>query len=379
MFGSKGIHIANSFNTSAAFDKVLTTTSCICESDDGEYKVSVTTNEPNGTCMTQLYDVKSFMTKLFDPNLTPEDYRAFNTLCGFFPCRTKGKNYIENCMGMFSKDEVKEIKVRMNDILKAYTSIKDLHAIMNLMLAFDAPADVFARKLPEIGIQCNHYIKLLKCCIGLQTEKFSGICYRVGFLNPMELFTMTFKGIFYISQFFSTSTNRDAVIKYFKGNVLYEIDTTEFNNFTTLINKKTQTIYPEEEENLISCYNIYQYIHHYLGYNFVIIRLKLLNYHDLNDLTQHTIKDAKHGDFPLKYMKSGLNTVRDKCLAPDKLFDTCNMIKEDYNKSIELKKIEENKKVLEEKKKIVEAKKKALKEHNPKTPSQWNNLMNIFK
>jgi len=115
--------------------------------------------------------------------------------------------------------------------------------------------------------QWASYAKDLKSCIGWQTPKYSGKVYRGALHSPMEIFMMSFKHYFYIPSFTSTATSPEKMIltpfpkdpKPNTGyqNVIFEIDTTEFPNFSTII-LPGQTDF-DESESLLSCYNIFSW------------------------------------------------------------------------------------------------------------------------
>lgn len=101
-----------------------------------------------------------------------------------------------------------------------------------------------------------------------QTPKHSGLVYRGSITSPLELALMAQKKRFYVPAFLSTSLSED--IAYQKEriipsdmitdqtiNVMYIIDTSEYPDQTTLIQKHQQTF--DEQECLIACYNYYEY------------------------------------------------------------------------------------------------------------------------
>jgi hypothetical protein len=109
-------------------------------------------------------------------------------------------------------------------------------------------------------------IKKLKAVIGWQTPKWQGLCYRGALHSPLELFLMLHKGTFYIPSFLSTAIAWNGMLynPYKEGtcnfqtqNIVVEIDTSEYPNYSTII-QPDQTDFANEEENLLSCFNIYR-------------------------------------------------------------------------------------------------------------------------
>jgi hypothetical protein len=328
MIGGKANYIANGhYDAQNKLNNIIKTTTCICKGDDNKYTVGCVVAQENGTQMVQVHDIGHFMEVLFNKDLKPEDYKEIVKECSFLACRTKGKNYVETCMGFYNDEQLKAVRAEKDAVIRAYTAQHPIvYPLININLAFDASKEVQDRILPGQTIGSSEFIKKLKCCIGSQYPKHKGICWRGTSLNPVELLMMFLKVCFYIPSFVSTSLDRKVALKPpFKGNVLFEIDTSEFNEFSTII-QSYQTNYPEEKECLISCYNIYKWMGFKVESYAVVVKLKLVKYHITNDADTNSIKDAKHGDIPEKIFKSGHQDLSNKNLPPQKLFDTVNKL-----------------------------------------------------
>lgn len=326
MFGGKADGIASKHGAKEKFNKLIKTTSCVCQIEGEEYVTSAVPTEDNGSMMVQINDIKKFTQLLWSKDLEPEDYKSFLGLCSFFPTRTKGGNYQKNCIGLLDTTTRDYILSNIDWYFKVYTAENvPIYAILNVTLLIDPESSVYDRFLPTLNIKTREFIRSLKLCIGWQHPKYTGIVYRGAWLNPLELWTYKFKGIFYISQFVSTSTDINVVRKTFKGNTIFEIDISFFNNFTTLI-QDTQTTFKGEKECLISCYNIYEYCGARLEKDAVIVGLRLLDYNKLNNTENHIIEGVQHGNVPDKFVKSGSDEIRNKRLTPDKLFYVFNQL-----------------------------------------------------
>lgn len=275
--------------------------------------------------MSDVSNMDQYNVILNNDNLSNNEFHKLKDICSFIPIRTKGKEYQKCCMGLYEnkvRDKVVSEEYK-KVVFKRYTTEENWFCTrINIYLALDAP----------ILNKYSEYIKELKCCIGWQKPKFSGICYRSANMSPLEIWATKFKDTFYIPSFFSTSTTREVSLR-FNGNVLFEIDTTEYNNFTTLI-QCDQTVY-KENENLISCYNVFKWVGY--SYNdgdaYVIVKLKIVSYDKYNDLETHSIVDAKHGDLPLKYAKSGSPEIKNRKLDAKKFNDVFRKIEENNKRS----------------------------------------------
>ena len=90
--------------------------------------------------------------------------------------------------------------------------------------------------------------------------------------------------MFYIPSFVSTSKNPNKAFP--NKNVLMKIDLSEFSDYSGLILPEESDY--KEEECLISCYNIYQFI----GYDpeNSVLTLKIKNYYHYNDESKNEIR-----------------------------------------------------------------------------------------
>jgi hypothetical protein len=199
------------------------------------------------------------------------------------------------------------------------------------------------------------FAKQLKSCIGWQTPKWRGICYRGALHSPVELFMMAFKKTFYIPSFTSTAMDPSKMIfnecpNYpmpHQGyqNVIFEIDTSEFPNFTTVLNG-SQSQY-DESENLISCYNIFSWV----GFRVVsgikivsnqkttvvngipVITLKIENYNVMHNVVDQCL-DGDHNSVDGSWFETRVrNAKRIKLITPKTLIDNFKEIIESYNRN----------------------------------------------
>jgi len=247
-------------------------------------------------------------------NDSSPEFHTLKHLGAFFPVRCKLKSFLLHVNGFvpdfatrlvkFSETRHptpqrpnKELTEAGANIIKTYTTQENWYCTrINLLLATDM-----------IKGQWATFAKDLKSCIGWQTPKYSGKVYRGALHSPMEIFIMSFKRYFYIPSFVSTATDPTKMIfephpkepDPMSGyqNVIFEIDTTEFPNFTTLI-QTGQTLF-DETESLLSCYNIYswqgfrlnKWIHPDTKVEYImpVVSLKIEDYVGKHDLDQQRI------------------------------------------------------------------------------------------
>jgi len=309
----------------------------LCESNDeatqkktglkNKYTLSVTflVGSPGmATQMAETHNFEEFLDTLTTKTITPVELDALRKLCSFLAVRTKGTNYQKLCMGLYEndiRDQIVEQKSR-DEIFKIYTSSKSsVYTKLNIFLALDANLDKW--DVPH-QLFYYEYIRKLKCCIGWQLPKYSDIVYRGVTMSALELYTYYFKKKFYIPSFLSTSLKKKVALKPpFQGNVLIEIDLSEDNRFTTIIQPQ-QSIY-KESECLLTCYNIYEFkgveLQNINNQPIVVMKLLLKNYEKCNDIENHTIIGATHGDIPLKFLKSGSDTLKSREVSATKLYE----------------------------------------------------------
>lgn len=184
--------------------------------------------------------------------------------------------------------------------------------------------------------QWAQYAKELKSCVGWQTPKYCGKVFRGALHSPLEIFMMSFKRRFYIPSFTSTSIcptkmildpyPEEPVDKRGYQNVIFEIDTSEFPNFSTII-LSHQSPY-DERENLLSCYNIFSWQGFRMNkwvhprskevFDMPIISLKIEDYEDLHDLERQCIIGPS-GSVPTEWMTRRGEIVRSRNLTPSQM------------------------------------------------------------
>lgn len=174
----------------------------------------------------------------------------------------------------------------VNRALKQYTENKNyVYSVLNFALSAHATT-----ALPVL----IPAIRNLRNAIIHQQEKYRGIVYRGSVASASEVFWMIHKGTFYLPSFISTSTEEssaywepiDFSTNEMRGrhNVMYVIDTREFPDYSTLI-KDHQSNY-EEKENLLACYNLYEF----QRYEYSAEDGKFRVYLKLKDPTEHQPK-----------------------------------------------------------------------------------------
>ena len=297
---------------------------------------------------------KLIESKEFEDIQSPEFHKIKN-LVGFLVVRSKLKNYLKNVNGML--ENFNELALRENltslqpnkrltergvQIMQKYTAGKNWYCTrVNLLLALDLIKDENAS-----------YAKQLKACIGWQTPKYSGKVYRGALLSVCEIFVMAYKKTFYIPSFTSAAIcpekmifnvypdNPESCTGY--QNVILEIDTSEFPNFSTII-QCNQTEF-DETECLMSCYNIYSWKGlRVIKYkckntgkieNIPVISLKLENYNLIHDLDTQTVKGDHNQLDPSVISKKGL-MVQNRSVRPATLLCNLAALIESYNRKYE--------------------------------------------
>jgi len=294
---------------------------------NNKYKLSVTFTQGEGGMMTHMaetHNLDEFLETLTTKTITSDELDALKRLCSFLVVRTKGQNYQKLCMGLYEKeirDQIVEQKSR-DEIFKIYTSSKSyVYTKLNIFLALDTNLDKW--DLPH-QLFYYEYIRKLKCCIGWQKPKYSDIVYRGATMSPLELYTYFFKKKFYIPSFVSASLKKKVALRApFKGNILIEFDLSEYNQFSTIIQKQ-QSIY-KESECLLSCYNVFEFngvtLQKINGQDIVVMKLTVKDYDECNDIENHTIIGATHGDIHQKYLKSGSDTLKNRDVTSKQLYE----------------------------------------------------------
>src|SRR5579872_3886731 len=284
-------------------------------------------------------------------NIDSPEFHKIKSLVGFIVVRSKLKNYLANVNGFmddfnnFAMRESlsivqpnKRLTEQGRQIMRKYTTGKNWYCTrVNLLLATDL-------------IKGEHatYAKQLKACIGWQTPKYVGKVYRGVLLTVCEIFYMAYKKTFYMPSFTSAAIHPEKMIfnvfpeipKPYTGyqNVIFEIDTSEFPNFSTLI-QPDQTDF-DESECLMSCYNIYtwkglrviKYKHKdtQIIDDIPVISLKLENYNLVHDLDTQTVK-GDHNQLDSKIISRKGEIVHNRNIRPKTLLWNLNELIKSYN------------------------------------------------
>jgi hypothetical protein len=332
--GAMGDMLANKYGKQ---DLKFMTGAFICEQNtpaekkktglNNKYTLSVTFTQGEGnmtTHMAETHNLDEYLETLTTKTITPDELDALKRLCSFLVVRIKGQNYQKHCMGLYDEDMrnlIVEQKSR-DAIFQIYTSSSSyVYTKINIFLALDANLDKWD-KYHEIFYY--EYIRKLKCCIGWQQPKYSDIVYRGATMSALELYTYYFKKKFYIPSFVSTSLKKEVALRApFKGNVLFEIDLSEFNQFTTMIQEQQSKF--DEDECLLSCYNVFEFkgvtLQKFEGQDIVVMKLTLKDYEKCNDIENHSIIGATHGDIPTKFLKSGSEFLKNRDVTATKLYE----------------------------------------------------------
>jgi len=252
------------------------------------------------------------------------------------------------------------VKSPGDEVLLRHTSSRAELQRLNLYLATDL--------LNEQHYHIPHNAKILRSLIGWQTPKYCGKVFVGSLHSPMELLLMAFKKIFYAPGFCLASTDpgriywnkcteekcaREKFGDY--TNVIFEIDISEFPNFTTLLHPSTQTPKTSEveaeKECLLSCYNIYEWT----GYKLVeynrycqvdgndvhdggvipVVSLKVKLYYLENDFEHNAVGGIT--DLPQQFLEEWLNhkgeTSRNRFISPINLHSHFQSLIKSYSSS----------------------------------------------
>lgn len=212
-------------------------------------------------------------------------------IVNFYPTDKKGANYLKYCTGWLSEDEK---PLNMTQCIWQYTSDPNWFGTeINLALATDSA------NLKKYG----SYIKHLKYSIGMSSMKFTGTVFRgksfvsiccsstfVSILgvdmSPVEIAAYERNNLFFIPSFTPTSTTTKPFLR---KNTLIHIDIIpEWSKFCMEI-QPYHTEFPEENEILFSCYNLYRYERTELMNNQRMIKLTLMDYSKHFDHHTNTI------------------------------------------------------------------------------------------
>jgi len=282
-------------------------------------------------------------------------------LGSFFPVRRKLKNYVQLMTGTnawvpdFTTRLVKyETRDQSEDkdlnssgpnngveVMQKYTGGDNWYCTrINLLMATDMIKDSWAL-----------YARDLKSCIGWQTPKYSGLVYRGALHSPLEIFIMSFKRQFYIPSFTSTTTNpeilfmniypeKDASPIEGYQNIIFEINTSEYPNFTTLVQTHQQKY--AEEESILSCYNIYSWqgfrvinwvdkakVQHKVG----VVSLKIDNYEEHHDLDNQRIRGIETFGVDETWIGKRGEIARTRNVTPEMLCNNLGLLWDSYQRN----------------------------------------------
>lgn len=206
-------------------------------------------------------------------------------------------------MGEFEKAEFEElIKSNTQSVLGEFYEMRTL---LNSKLTKDE----------MLSDEESLLLRKIKAVIGKSEPKPTNLCYFAAKLSPIELWRFNVKGKFYIPNFLLTTTNLDLLSEIPEGNVIFEIDNSQFNSFSMIV---TNDIY------LISCYNTFEweeYRRDEKGRN--IVRLRVLNYHfqnKENKIDKVPRSNTTESNAPLSQLEN-LQAFLDRSISSEQLDD----------------------------------------------------------
>jgi len=198
------------------------------------------------------------------------NYSVENSHVHFYPVCTKGRNYVKYCTGLL--DYIPDLK----KTVRQYTSGPDWYCTkINMALASDSPC------LQEHAT----FIQNLKYCIGKYGKGYDGVIYRGVDCSDKEIASFETMGEnpFYLPSFTSAS-----ITNAFEKNTLICITCKPSIGFALKI-ERDWTNYVNENEVLLSCYNVYRRIASIKQEdNKNVISLELLDYHTYHDDFKNT-------------------------------------------------------------------------------------------
>ena len=112
-------------------------------------------------------------------------------------------------------------------------------------------------------------------------------------------------------------------------NVIFEIDTSNFPNFSTII-KPHQTAY-DESESLLSCYNIYKWKGLRVVNDIMIISLEVMNPELVRDMDKKEITGL-HNNLPTEWLGKKGEIMRTRYITPATLINNVKSLFESYGK-----------------------------------------------
>jgi hypothetical protein len=262
----------------------------LVSSKNGKFIIIFETGGGMYTSGTEIWNLTDYISKDNDDDINEETFLKFRNRCSFFPVRRQG-DYYQQMMDLYFENRM--MFDQSKKIMSNYTSSKLYYERLNIYLAIDHPS--LKKYVNEI--------KNLKGCITQQFPKHYGLCYFKTRMSVVEIWSFRLKNTFYIPNFILTKVNRDNVSE---GNVLFIIDTKDCNKFTTLVTLNN--------ECLISCYNVFQWVDYSFNpeENFVTVKLKIID----DDLLTQPSTGKDNGDIPENYLKN-INTVNYDIQAKD--------------------------------------------------------------
>lgn len=231
--------------------------------------------------------------------------------CCFFPTRQYLKRYCELLTGMLPHDEYTSLIDETIDMMtgekkKSFTYYGQclLQTFLNNLELYNIllSSDTLSSKIvPSFMIS---ELKDVKVLIDKCPNKYKGLIYSPSLLSACDIVQIVAKGVgspFYIPCFHTGYVNWEDCLEVAKNedkeypttNVIYIIDTSEFNQFTMLYTDRNN-----KQRCLVSCYNLYslQSFVHNKDNEYIVIRVKVVSHYDLHNI--HTLMiDAPHHKF----------------------------------------------------------------------------------
>ncbi len=147
-----------------------------------------------------------------------------------------------------------------------------MYSILNLLLGAHVThaMDPDNHPLGTLNI-AEEAIRNIRNAVIYQTPKHRGKVYRGTVASPIEVFMHAYKGTTFFPHFVSTSLDKtkmywapyqdDTELEKSRGihNVRQVIDTSEFPDYSTIIQEHQSPYFEEERENLLACYNLLEF------------------------------------------------------------------------------------------------------------------------
>jgi hypothetical protein len=154
--------------------------------------------------------------------------------------------------------------------------------------------------------------------IKLSNKKHKGLCYMKSLLNPLEIGLIIFRQQFFIPCFLNTFIKKEDSLRE-EGNVLFCINTEQYNELTTIYGKT-------DSRCLISCYNLFSIIAFEKDNNHLIIELKINDPSILENYLCCFSSNPLY--FPELLFKSGSSTIKDRNLSIEETYESIQELKE---------------------------------------------------